>query len=414
MMWSEKYRPKSVKQMVGNEEARITFLEWLKNWKDGSKPVLLVGPPGIGKTTLVQAAVNQLGYDMIELNASDVRTRDKLESVIPSLLSNASVLGKKTLLFLDEVDGMSTRGDRGGFTVLISLLKTPTVPIVMAANTEVGEQIKQLKRVATIIKFKHISPRLLSLYLDHVLKVENEKVSIGDKIRLISVSNGDVRALLNGVQSFATSGFSESFHSADFSIDIDKAMTDFFSAHKVKDALTTLIRSEGFYHDPRFVGYDTEKRRTDRLAALFSSIVTSKVDVESMAELLNTLAYVDVIIGRMSRTRQWRLLRYINAILAYKLFNKSRGLAYNQYDVPFVLMSRVFREARLIRSVIAALAKSTHVSKRRGANYIPYLLFILARSEIDLDEFLTANSLDSALRDLIKSEMSKVVRVNKK
>jgi replication factor C large subunit len=413
-MWTEKYRPKSVKQMVGNEEARLTFLEWLTNWKDGTRPVLLVGPPGIGKTTLVKAVVNQMGYDMVELNASDVRTKEKLQSIIPSLLRNVSVLGKKTLLFLDEVDGMSPRGDRGGFAALITLLKDPTVPIALAANAEVGEQIRELKRVATIIKFKRIPPRLLTLYLDHVLKQENAKVSIGDKIRLVSVSNGDVRTLLNEAQSLATAGFTESLHPMNFEVDIDKAINDFFSSATAEDALEILRRSEGFYNDPRFAGYDTERRRTDKLAALFTSIVTSKVEVEKMAEMLNALASADIIVGRMGRSRQWRTLRYIDTILAYQLFRESRGLTYNQYDIPFVLMNRVFREARLIRSIIEKLAKSTHVSKRRAAYFLPYLLYILARSQVDLDEFLMVNNMDSSLEDLIKEEMSKLVKVSKK
>ena len=409
MMWSEKYRPQRVKEMVGNEEARITFLEWLVNWKNGSRPVLLVGPPGIGKTTLVKAAVKELDYDMVELNASDVRTKEKLESIIPQLLNNTSVLGRKVLLFLDEVDGMSSRGDRGGFATLISLLKEPTVPIVMAANAEVGEKIKELKRVSTMIRFKRIPPRLLVLYLDHVLKSENAKLSIGDKLRLVAVSSGDVRTLLNESQSLATAGFSESLQSISFSVDIDKAIATFFTAEKVENALDILRRSEGFYNDPRFAGYDSEKRRTDKLAALFSSIVTSNVDTDNLAKMLGVLAYVDVLVGRMGRTREWRLLRYIDTILAYKLFKESRGLTYNQYDVPFVLMNRVFREARLIRKIIANLAKSLHTSKRAVATYyLPYLLMILAKSKIDIKEFLAANNMDSSLEDLIKNEAGRL------
>ena len=130
-----------------------------------------------------------------------------------------------------------------------------------------------------------------------------------------------------------------------------------------------------------------------------------------MADMLNALAYADVMIGRMGRTRQWRLLRYIDTILTYKLFKESRGLTYNQYDIPFVLMNRVFREARLIRAVITALAKNTHVSKRRAANYLPYMLFILAKTKIDLDEFLAANNMDSALKELMENEMGKLVKV---
>ncbi|MGH9934194.1 MAG: AAA family ATPase [Nitrososphaerales archaeon] len=409
MIWAEKYRPQTVKEMVGNEDARITFLEWLVNWKNGSKPVLLAGPPGVGKTTLVKAIVKELGYDMVELNASDVRTKENLQSIIPPLLNNASILGKKILLFLDEVDGLSGRGDRGGFATLITLLKEPNVPIVLAANAEVGEQIKELKKVSTMIRFKRIPPRLLLLYLDHVLKSENAKMSIGDKSRLVTLSSGDVRTLLNESQALATAGFSEGLRPVSFSIDIDKAMTSFFSAEKVEDALDILMRSEGFYNDPRFPGYDNEKRRTDKLAALFSSIVTSNVDIERLAEMLGALAYADVLVGQMGRTRQWRLLRYIDSILAYKLFKESRGLAYNQYDVPFVLMNRVFREARLIREIIANMAKQLHTSKRTVATYyLPYLLVILTKSKINIEEFLEANNMDSSLEDVIKSEAARV------
>jgi len=48
MMWSEKYRPKNIVDLVGNEEARSDFVDWFTKWKKGTRPILLVGPPGIG------------------------------------------------------------------------------------------------------------------------------------------------------------------------------------------------------------------------------------------------------------------------------------------------------------------------------------------------------------------------------
>lgn len=397
--------------MVGNEEARIKFLEWLVKWKVGTRPILLVGPAGTGKTTLVKAAAAELGYDIIDLNASDVRTKSNLESIIPPLLNNASVLGKKVLLFLDEVDGMSARGDRGGFPTLISLLKEPTVPIAMAANAQVGEHIKELKKVSTMIIFKHIPPRLLLLYLDHVLKSEDAEMGAGDRIKMVVLSAGDVRTLLNESQSLVSTGL-VGLHPVSFSMDIGKAVTRFFSADSADEALDVLQRSEGFYSDPRFGGYDSERRRADKLGALFSSIVTSKIDdVERLANLLGALAYADLFVGRMGRSRHWKLLRYIDSILAYSLFGESRGLTYNQYDIPFVLMNRVFREAGSIRQLTAKLAKQLHTSRRIVAAYhLPYLIMILARTKMDLKEFLGANEMDPSLENVIKNEIGRVGR----
>ncbi|HLE35129.1 MAG TPA: hypothetical protein VI698_04485, partial [Nitrososphaerales archaeon] len=80
-----------------------------------------------------------------------------------------------------------------------------------------------------------------------------------------------------------------------------------------------------------------------------------------------------------------------------------------QYDVPFVLMNRVFREARLIREIIAKIAKQLHTSRRVAATYyLPYLLVILTKSKIDIEEFLEANNMDSSLEDVIKNEAARV------
>ena len=65
MMWCEKYRPQNIFDMVGNEDARKQFVEWFGKWKKGTKPLLLIGPPGIGKTTMCFLAGKQFGYDMI-------------------------------------------------------------------------------------------------------------------------------------------------------------------------------------------------------------------------------------------------------------------------------------------------------------------------------------------------------------
>ena len=112
-MWSEKYRPQIISDMIGNEESRAAILEWFVKWKKGTKPLLLVGPPGIGKTTIAYLVAKQFGYDMIGLNASDVRSKSRINEILTPILGNVSVLGTP-MIFVDEVDGIHGRGDYGG------------------------------------------------------------------------------------------------------------------------------------------------------------------------------------------------------------------------------------------------------------------------------------------------------------
>ena len=152
-MWSEKYRPQIISDMVGNEEPRAAIMEWFAKWKKGTKPLLIVGPPGIGKTTIGYLLAKQFGYDLIGLNASDVRSKSQINEILIPVLGNVSVLGTP-MIFIDEVDGIHGRGDYGGAAALVDILKKPNVPILLAANFDDSDKMKSIKKVTTTISFK--------------------------------------------------------------------------------------------------------------------------------------------------------------------------------------------------------------------------------------------------------------------
>ena len=332
MMWSDSYRPTRIQDMVGNEEARSYVAKWLLRWVDGTKPLILAGPPGVGKTTVVKAVSRQFGYDLIEMNASDTRNRGILTETIVPILKNRSLISEKTLLFLDEIDGISGRQDAGGIESLAVLIKEPTVPIIMAANSR-DIKLRALNRLCKVVEFDRVHPSLLLLFLNYVMKREGKIIQTKDLLQIVRNSNGDIRALLNAAQSWI-SGYN-SKRDTSFSIDISLAITNFLAAPTIEAARETLINIDGGYYDPHY-GQSPEQRRKDILSAVFSTIVSSRLEINEVAAALDVLSKSDLIIGRVFKRRHWDLLRYLHRIISHGLFHhiSNKNISYNQYSQP--------------------------------------------------------------------------------
>jgi len=410
MMWSELYRPQKVEQMIGNEEARLVVLKWLSRWIDGSRPLLLVGPSGVGKTTLVNVLARKFDYDLIEMNASDTRNREDLETLIMPMFNNSSVSGRTMLLFLDEVDGISGREDSGGIESIVKMMKEPTIPVIMAANTQDNTKIKQLAKVCKIVKFNPVPPRELAMFLDYVLENHNKKLGTEEKELIVNRSRGDIRSLLNSAQG-KVAGY-DVMRDDIFEIDIASAINGYFSANSLQEAKAFLSHADASYRDPHF-GMSPDERRKDKINALFSSIVSSRISYESMATLLDVLSKVDITVGRIRQNRQWSLLKYLDNIIVYGLFENSRnkGIKYNQYSMIWPVMAPIFARGQSMKNLLLDLAEKAHTSKSIfGSVYLPYLIQILIDNKVDPDEFARISNLDEKAGEALAKEMERTGR----
>jgi replication factor C large subunit len=377
---------------VGNESPRKKIIEWLVKWSNGSKPLLLVGPPGVGKTSFIHALCREFEIDLIELNASDTRNKNMLAQIVFPMFSNASLTGKNFLLFLDEIDGISNREDSGGLDFLIDLFKEPSTRVVMAAN-KLNDAVKKISKVSKTVRFSPVPPRLSMLYLDKILRIQNSSMKVEDRIALVRNCFGDIRSLLNGMQ-VMIAGYS-SKRIPEIDIDIENAINLFFSAKTFDEALDIVQKADITYSDPRF-GQSSEDRRKDILAGFFSSIVMSKIDMITTSILLDRLSELDVILSRSLVMRNWKILRYFPLILTKSLFYDSRNkyIRYNRYNIGFEHMG-IYSRAQGLKKAFQTLAQYFHTSRSSfGCFYFEALRQIVS----DLSEY------ENLIRSTIKSE----------
>ncbi len=368
-MWSEKYRPQIISNMVGNEEARTAIIEWFVKWKKGTKPLLLVGPPGIGKTTMAYLVAKQFGYDMIGLNASDVRSKSRLNEILMPVLGNVSVLGTP-MIFVDEVDGIHGRGDYGGTSALVDILKEPTVPIVLAANNDDSDKMKSIKKAVKTIQFKKIPPRLLRVYLENILKKQSVKLSPGSLIKVIDKSKGDIRSMINLAQSLET-GFNPQVEQSFESVNVEDGVNAFFKANSIEEARSILYSMQ---IDPR-----------EKINAFYSSIITSELDTQTLAKYLEIISTADMLFGRIMKTQNWRLLRYLNDILI-KLYQNDDKIRYAKYNLSWPLLNRIRWDGAKIKSLSNVMARKLHLSSSSFVTLcLPYVLFCIKNKTLKLE-----------------------------
>ncbi|ETS82799.1 hypothetical protein PFICI_04675 [Pestalotiopsis fici W106-1] len=165
LLWTEKYRAKKFIDLCGDDGTNRHVLRWLKRWdplvfpgaarsrpsgrriqqveeeKPHRKILMLTGPPGLGKTTLAHVCAKQAGYEVLEINASDDRSKDVVKNQIRTSLGTESVktvqhkkieadeqpkIARPVCVVVDEVDGVVSgsggSGDGGFIKALMDLI----------------------------------------------------------------------------------------------------------------------------------------------------------------------------------------------------------------------------------------------------------------------------------------------------
>ena len=218
--WTERYRPTTLSEVRGNNKARDALREWAEGWDDHREPVVVHGAPGVGKTSAAHALANDMGWEVVELNASDQRTADDIERFAGRASRNATLAGSaggsgassgsgggdgsdgRQLIVLDEADNIHHQYDRGGKRAVTRLLKDAGQPIVLIAN-EYYDMSNGLRNAAREIEFRDVSARSIVPVLRDVLRKEGIEFDEPALERIADDNDGDLRAAIKDLQATA-------------------------------------------------------------------------------------------------------------------------------------------------------------------------------------------------------------------
>ena len=362
--WVEKYRPKSIKEMalptarLSGQKVKLNeeLINFIKNFfierkrvnqensvirnfnrsvieKEQKKEikistdnaaVLLEGQPGIGKTSIVYALANDFNMEVIETNASDTRTRDKLEKKLKETTKSRGIMDfvtktKEKLILIDEIDGIYGVQDRGAVPTVIELIQNTQFPIIMCSNkykSNLQTLYKKIKRFEV-----HPLPKREILKIAKKIMKNENITSLDDEALdlIIDKNSGDLRGVINDIQ-----GIGQGVIEGDIKELILKLRRD------STEEIFTLVKDLFYVSSLREARTLTDKSDVDYnflYKWINENLLTFIKSNRDLVDAFDNLSLADEILGRIRTNQYWSLLPYF-----FDLF--AGGVVLSRKDTP--------------------------------------------------------------------------------
>lgn len=362
--WIRSHAPKKPENVIGQPIEKLKSL--ITNHKKGQKPVLLYGPPGSGKTTSVHAIARELNFEIIEVNASDVRNKDAINTLLGAALKQQSLFFQGKIILVDEVDGISGTKDRGGVPALVDLIKKAHFPVVLTANDVDHKKLKPIKKVCSIIEYKALDATTIKQILEAVAKSEGVQAESGVLDSLSRRVGGDARAAINDLQSFGTN----------ISIKDIEELSQREHIDQIQNALLRIFKTTKA--DVALPALDNVAEDVDKLFLwIDENIAREYTKPTDLARAYDALSEADKFFGRIRRWQYYRFYVYI-----YNLLSAGIALAKEEKyrsATKFKESSRILsiwmaKQKNAKKKAIAEkLAQSTHTSATRAFGEVAHL-----------------------------------------
>lgn len=443
--WVEKYRPQSIKDMAIpqakvsghrvalDEELRIfikTFFNEINRINEENKKIrtynrsvdekkqkkeltlpsekaaiLLEGPPGIGKTSIVYALANDLNMEVIETNASDTRTRDALESKLKETVKSKGIMdfivqSKDKIILIDEIDGIYGVTDRGAVPTILDLIENTQFPVIMCSN-EYKRNLQPLYNKITKFEINPLSHDEILKIVKRILKKEKIINLTPDDLNfIIDKNNGDLRGIINDLQGIYQGGLDEDKKELLTQLHRDSTEEIFSLIRELFQEAKTLQQARRIT-DKSDVDYNFLYKWINENLPIF---------IKKNKELKNAyenLSLADEIFGRIRKNQYWSLLPYFydlfsgGVVLARKYHPENEG--FRRINFPRFTSTGFFSLSVAERSFVEKVKEKYDISEVEIIqNLLPFLRKLTSDSRKYLKIISDWFDLDAKEKKLLK------------
>ncbi|AEK73596.1 replication factor C large subunit [Thermococcus sp. 4557] len=352
--WVEKYRPRRLDEIVGQTKAIDQVKAWIGAWLEGKPPkkkaLILAGPPGTGKTTTVYALAREYGFEVIELNASDERTYEKIERYVQAAYT-MDILGKRRkLIFLDEADNIEPTGARE----IAKLIDRARNPIIMSAN-HYWEVPREIRSRSQIVEYKRLTQRDIIKALARILHHEGKRVPKELLYDIAKHAGGDLRAAVNDLQTVVTGGVEDAAQVLayrDTEKSVFQALAQIFATDNAKKARMATLGVDMFPHE--------------LLQWIDENLPYVYYKPEDIARAYEALSRADIYLGRAQRTGNYGLWKYATDMMTAGVAVagvKKKGFVRIYPPKTIKLLTESKAERGLRDSVLKKIMSEMHMAK---------------------------------------------------
>ena len=386
-IWTHSHAPSSTKDIVGQDAPVGKVLDFLANFpKTKRKGIIIYGDTGCGKTSSVHAICQEKGYEVVEVNASDVRNKDAIQQRIGQATQQMSLFAKSKVILIDEIDGISGTKDRGGLQAVEKIITSSAFPIIATGVDPWDKKFSGLRKACEMISFNSLTHTDIQALLERISEAEGiayEDMAIKGIARR---AGGDARAAVNDLQLLSAG---QRITKDDLDMLGDRNRTE-----KMKDALFRVFKTTDA-NVARGAFDNTNSQPDEIMLWLDQNLPKEYTRPADLAAAYDRMSRADVFMGRIRRRQHWRFLVHIHSLLSAGVATakeeKYKTMQTYEETKRILMLWRAKMKYKKRDAIAQKVADQTHLSLREArASHMPYLPHLL-KQDPSIAEWLELN-----------------------